>query len=202
MVNPLCSRSPITENLKLDKIRPDLTAPSSTRPVLSTAIKGALTSPQQRLAKSIQCLMKEITLLGRNITPQTPTYEDDFPLPQVAYVSSLEGTYLLPYEREGTWSCNPRNFCGKKAIQKHMGKWIWIILLNSIMTIQRIHPSWNPVPQMNLESFASISEMRFLIPLKPQFVPSFESVCPAWSTPNWSSSTIPSAPSRVWLKSW
>ena len=50
-------------------------------------------------------------------------------------------TFLCPrwhtYEREGTWSCNPRNFCGKKATQKNMGKWIWIILLNSIMTIQK-----------------------------------------------------------------
>lgn len=57
------------KNLKLDKIRPDLTAPSSTRPVLSTAIKGALTSPQQRLAKSIQCLMKEDYPPGKKHNP-------------------------------------------------------------------------------------------------------------------------------------
>ena len=57
------------KNLKLDKIRPDLTAPSSTRPVLSTAIKGALTSPQQRLAKSIQCLMKENYPPGKKHNP-------------------------------------------------------------------------------------------------------------------------------------
>ena len=36
-----------------------------------------------------------VTLLGTNISLQKGTFEDDFPFPQVGYVSSLEGTYSM-----------------------------------------------------------------------------------------------------------
>ena len=34
------------------------------------------------------------TLQGTNISPKNGMFEDDFPIPQVGYVNSLEGIYI------------------------------------------------------------------------------------------------------------
>ena len=48
-----------------------------------------------------------VALQGTNISPQKWHFEDDFPIPQVGYVNSLEGTFSCRH-------CLMRNLIHKK----------------------------------------------------------------------------------------
>ena len=59
----------------------------------SNTLRSRTTSINQEVANGSRlfCIIVIGTLLETNISPQKGTFEDDFPFPEVGYVSSLEG---------------------------------------------------------------------------------------------------------------
>ena len=47
-------------------------------------------TPEEDPLQSVKMVGQSNTVLGTNISPEKPIFEDDFPFPKVGYVSSLE----------------------------------------------------------------------------------------------------------------